>query len=107
MKQDLTNQELHMLGSEMDKRKKSTGATWLIWFFFGGLGGHRYYLGRIGSGIAMTLTLGGFGIWALIDAFFINGMLAKRNEKIELEIIQEITLMRKSKAHQEVAATRA
>jgi TM2 domain-containing membrane protein YozV len=34
-------------------------------------GAHRIYLGKIGSGIAMLLTLGGLGIWWLID-FFIS-----------------------------------
>ncbi|MCF6409356.1 TM2 domain-containing protein [Pseudalkalibacillus salsuginis] len=90
LKKELSNQELHLLGSEMEKRKKSTAVTWLLWLFLGGLGGHRYFLGKVGSGIAMTLTLGGFGIWALIDAFFINGMLKTKNEEIEGIILQEI-----------------
>lgn len=33
----------------------------------GGLGIHRFYLGYTGIGIAQLLTLGGCGIWALID----------------------------------------
>lgn len=39
----------------------------LLCFFFGGLGVHRFYLGKIGTGILMLITLGGLGIWALID----------------------------------------
>ena len=41
--------------------------TFLLCFFFGFLGIHRYYVGKTGSGNAQFLTLGGLGIWSLID----------------------------------------
>ena len=41
--------------------------TLLLCFFLGGLGIHRFYTGKIGTGILMILTLGGLGIWALVD----------------------------------------
>ena len=93
-KQDLTGQELQLLSTEMDKKKKSITVSWLMWFFLGGFGGHRYYLGKIGTGILMTLTLGGLGIWALIDAFLINKMVRKLNDEIEGKIIQEIKVLK-------------
>ena len=45
--------------------------TILLCFFFGVLGVHRFYVGKIGTGIAMLLTFGGLGIWALIDLIMI------------------------------------
>lgn len=39
----------------------------LLCFFLGVLGVHRFYVGKIGTGILMLLTLGGFGIWQIID----------------------------------------
>ena len=38
----------------------------LLCFFFGFLGVHRFYVGKIGTGLLMLITFGGFGIWALI-----------------------------------------
>lgn len=43
----------------------------LISFFLGGLGIDRFYLGHTGLGVAKLLTLGGCGIWALIDFILI------------------------------------
>ena len=43
----------------------------LLCFFLGCLGVHRFYVGRVGSGIAQILTLGGLGIWVLIDLIMI------------------------------------
>lgn len=41
--------------------------TFLLAFFFGVFGAHRFYVGKIGTGILQLLTLGGFGIWMTID----------------------------------------
>ncbi len=41
--------------------------TLLLCFFVGYLGIHRFYVGKTGTGIVQLLTLGGCGIWALID----------------------------------------
>jgi TM2 domain-containing membrane protein YozV len=47
--------------------------------FFGWLGIHRFYVGKIGTGILMILTAGGFGIWLTIDFIFI--VLGKFRDK--------------------------
>ncbi|WP_456844301.1 TM2 domain-containing protein [Cellulomonas sp. P5_C6] len=39
----------------------------LLCFFLGTLGIHRFYVGKVGTGIAMILTLGGLGVWTLVD----------------------------------------
>lgn len=46
---------------------KSQLTAVLLCFFLGGLGIHRFYLGYTWQGIVQLLTLGGLGIWALID----------------------------------------
>jgi TM2 domain-containing membrane protein YozV len=50
---------------------KSFATALVLSFFLGGLGIDRFYLGYTGLGIAKLLTLGGFGIWALIDFIMI------------------------------------
>jgi TM2 domain-containing membrane protein YozV len=39
----------------------------LLLLFLGGFGAHRFYVGKIGTGILFMFTLGGMGIWALVD----------------------------------------
>jgi len=46
---------------------KSRLVVTLLAAFLGNWGIHRFYLGKIGTGIAMIFTLGGLGIWTLID----------------------------------------
>ena len=45
--------------------------TLLLAFFLGVFGVHRFYTGHIGIGIVQLLTLGGCGIWAVIDFILI------------------------------------
>ncbi len=43
----------------------------VLCLLLGGFGAHRFYVGKIGTGILMILTFGGLGIWVLIDLIVI------------------------------------
>ena len=53
------------------KSDKNWLITLLLSIFLGYLGIHRFYAGKIGTGILQLITGGGFGIWALIDIIVI------------------------------------
>lgn len=47
--------------------EKSFIATWLFAWLLGFFGVDRFYLGKIGTGIAKLVTFGGLGVWVLVD----------------------------------------
>lgn len=99
-----TNGDLPMtpdrISAEYDIEKKSMIAAYVLWFFLGYVGAHRFYLGRPVSGVVMLalsgltllLTLVSFGLlgfmwavvglWWLIDALLVPGMVASSNRYI-------------------------
>jgi TM2 domain-containing membrane protein YozV len=83
---------------QYDAAKKSAGIAYLLWFFLGYFGVHRFYLGQTGSGVAMaiifvlsciTVIIGigligllAIGIWWFVDAFLIPGIATRVNQEL-------------------------
>ena len=55
----------------MEVSEKSWLTALLLVIFFGGLGIHRFYVGKTGTGVLWLLTLGCFGIGSLVDLIMI------------------------------------
>jgi hypothetical protein len=46
---------------------KSRGVALALAFFLGVFGAHRFYVGKIGTGLLQLCTIGGLGLWWLYD----------------------------------------
>ncbi|HWS58693.1 MAG TPA: TM2 domain-containing protein [Actinotalea sp.] len=54
-------------GAASVESDKSFVATWLFAWLLGYFGADRFYLGKVGTAILKLVTLGGLGIWVLVD----------------------------------------
>jgi TM2 domain-containing membrane protein YozV len=66
--------------SEFDSIKKNPKIAYALWCLTGIFGGHRFYLGDTARSIVMLFTLGGLGLWTLVDVLFIAGRVRAVNQ---------------------------
>lgn len=101
----LTTQEQILIEQRVTNEAKSVGVAYLLWFFLGGAGAHRFYLGQKTSGFAMlallvvgivtvpivvgSLLLVILGIWAIVDAFLIPGIVQKHKAEVRSRLSAE------------------
>ena len=69
----------HLVDELHSYPRKNQRLTFWLWMIFGIFGAHRFYLGKIGTGIGMTLTGGGFLGWWIYDAFKLKEMVDAYN----------------------------
>lgn len=106
----MTIEERYLALSEEDQQEAdefyeyiSYNRTFYLAFLLltGLVGGHRYYLGDYKYAVGMTLTLGGLGVWFLIDVYFSYKRLEKKNNYIRHAGIQKIEKRNKEQAERE------
>ncbi|RWL87733.1 MAG: TM2 domain-containing protein [Mesorhizobium sp.] len=104
----LSTQEQILIEQRVTNEAKSAGVAYLLWFFLGALGAHRFYLARTGTAIAqllffifgwMTIVIGigallliPLAIWVLVDAFLIPGMIQRHKAEVRKRLGMDIML---------------
>lgn len=85
----ITQEEFDLQKEKLLNSSTTTSTTdwltlFLLTFFVGVLGVHRFYVRKIGTGFLMLLTLGGLGVWFLVDLILVvTGQFTNKNgEKI-------------------------
>ena len=73
--------------SEFESVRKSRTVAYGRWCVTGIFGGHRFYLGDTGRSVAMLFTLGGLGVWTLLDVFFVGRRVRAVNRSRRAEIM--------------------
>jgi len=65
----------------MSKEWRDSLVTMILSWVGGELGVDRFYRGQIGLGVLKLLTVGGAGIWWLVDAIIATARFGKENRK--------------------------
>ncbi len=55
--------------------EKQTSPVYLLWFFIGWAGAHKFYLGKKGIGILYMFTGDFLGIGLIVDLFTLSGQV--------------------------------
>lgn len=88
--------EIKKMEASLMYKEKNMVVAYLLWFFLGAFGGHRFYLGKTKSAIGMLVLFilgiltGGillipFYIWFLVDAYFVYKITNEHNDEIAIK----------------------
>ncbi|MFD1887071.1 TM2 domain-containing protein [Paenibacillus wenxiniae] len=99
-KSQLDARELMLLESEVKTYGKNMVVAYVLWYFLGIFGAHRFYMGKIGTAVTqLILSLTFFGmavtmVWWIVDAFLVHTWVKERNAYVESNIIDQILVQK-------------
>jgi TM2 domain-containing membrane protein YozV len=102
----LSTEQQMLIEQRLSNDKKSIVVAYILWFFLGLLGAHRFYLGRAGTAVAQlalfllglvlaAVVVGLFliaavAIWVVVDAFLIPGMIEQHTAELRRRLSGEL-----------------
>ncbi|MCA1407323.1 TM2 domain-containing protein [Ensifer sp. IC3342] len=103
---DLSTAERLLVEQRVTNEAKSTVVAYLLWLVAGGIGAHRFYMGRVGSGVGMlallvigavtagigigALFIVALGVWLLVDLFLIPGMIRQHKDEVRASFGKQV-----------------
>lgn len=96
-------EEKTYIEQQVANRSKTMLISYVLWFFLGGFGGHRFYHGKTGSAVGLlvlTILTAWFTfdiptlIWVIIDAFLIPGWVKEDEERVRQFAMREVNNMK-------------
>lgn len=92
---EITQEDMLAIELRTDEESKAPFQAYVLWFFLGWLGAHRFYVGHSKSGLAMlllTLSMVGLPIsilWWLADSVRLGGLLQEERDLVRDRIARE------------------
>ena len=96
MKSRLDARQLMIVDSEVRNQGKNMILAYVLWYFLGILGGHRFYMKKTGPAIAqliLSITLIGLivtTIWWIVDAFLVHTWVKDHNRELEYRLVSQM-----------------
>jgi len=87
---NLSAQRQEEFVEEYRRKAKSAGTAYLLWLL---LGWHYIYLRKWGLQILFWLTIGGIGIWWIIDLFRIPSMIRDYNKDVAVDVLRNLKVV--------------
>jgi len=116
---DLSTAEQMLIEQQVTNDAKTSGVAYILWLFLGGLGAHRFYIGRPGSGLAIlalmvlgvALTPSPLGslflvigvIWVIVDLFLIPGMIQSQKDEVRENLRRQLSISNQAVIDQHAA----